>query len=353
MRVLITGHEGYLGAVVAPMVAEAGHTVVGLDTGLFRHCRFGQEAPAPAESIQKDIRDASEADFRGVDAVIHLAALCNDPLGDLNPGLTMDINHRATVRLAKLARQAGVKRFLVSSSCSMYGSAPDDRLVTEEAGFNPLTAYAKTKVLADEEISRLAGDSFSPVFLRNSTAYGPSPRLRLDLVLNNLVASAFTTGRVYLKSDGTPWRPLVHVRDIGRAFLAALHAPRETIHNQSFNVGANGENYQMRELAEFVKEAVPGSAIEYAPGAGPDTRCYRVDFTKINTRLPGFELRHSARDGARELYEAFRAGGLKAEDVESPRYQRLKQIRLALETGKLDDTLRWREEPRPASAEAA
>lgn len=352
MRVLITGHEGYIGAVITPMVAAAGHEVIGLDSGLYRHCGFGdtEEALAPVPTIRKDLRDVEADDLRGLDAIIHLGALCNDPLGDLNPELTLDINYRSTVRLAKLAKQAGVQRFLVSSSCSMYGTAPVEVMVSEEAGFNPITAYAKSKVLADREIAALADEKFSPVFLRNSTAYGSSPKLRMDLVLNNLVASAFTTGRVYLKSDGTPWRPLIHISDIGRAFIAAMQAPRETIHNESFNVGGNSENYQMRDLAEFVRDVVPGSRIEYAVDAGPDTRCYRVDFTKIHSKLPGFSLKWNARLGAEELYETFRKVGLRPEDVEGPRFQRVKQIRNLISEGLLGSDLRWREANVPAMA---
>jgi nucleoside-diphosphate-sugar epimerase len=275
----------------------------------------------------------------GCDAVIHLAGLSNDPLGNLNPALTYDINHAASVRLARLAKAAGVPRFLFSSSCSNYGAA-GERLVDETAELRPITPYAISKVRVEQDVATLADDTFSPVFLRNATAYGVSPRLRFDLVLNNLVAWAYTTGRVHIKSDGTPWRPIVHIEDIARAFLAVLAAPREVVHNQAFNVGLTEENYRIRELAEIVRDTVPGSRIEYAADGGPDPRCYRADFGKIARALPDFEPRWNARRGVAELLDAYRKVGLTLEDYEGVRYKRIDHLRQLLATGRVDATMR-------------
>ena len=339
MRVLLTGHLGYIGTVMAPLLAEAGHEVVGLDSGLFEQCTFG-EPPRQFPYIRKDIRDATPADLEGFHAVLHLAGLSNDPLGNLNPQLTYEINHLASVHLAQSAKQAGVERFVFSSSCSTYGSA-GDKILDESAEFNPVTPYGTSKVLVERDVSKLADSRFSPTFLRNATAYGVSPRLRFDLVLNNLVAWAFTTGRVYIKSDGTPWRPIVHIEDISRAFLAALEAPREVVHNEAFNVGRSEENYQVRDLAEIVKETVPGCKIEYAADAGPDKRCYRVDFSRISRALPGFQPQWDARKGARELYEAYQKVDLRHEDFEGARYKRIDHLQGLLASRRLDSTLRW------------
>jgi len=342
MRVLVTGHKGYIGTVLVPMLIEAGHDVVGLDSDLYEQCTFGdgmQDIPA----LKKDIRDVEASDLGGFEAVIHLAALSNDPLGDLNPELTYEINHAASVRLAKLAKEMGITRFIFSSSCSTYGAAGED-LLDEEAAFNPVTPYGVSKVWVERDVGKLADADFSPTFLRNATAYGVSSRQRFGLVLNNLVAWAFTTGRVYLKSDGTPWRPIVHVEDISRAFIAVLHAPREVTHNQAFNVGITDENYRIRDLAEIVKETVPGCRIEYAKDAGPDKRTYRVDFSKIARMLPEFKPQWDARRGAQQLYEAYQKVGLKVEDVEGPRYMRINHIKQLLSANRLDATLRWREE---------
>jgi nucleoside-diphosphate-sugar epimerase len=349
MRILLTGHKGYIGAVMAPMLLAAGHEVVGLDSDLFEHCTFG-DGPVPVPEIRRDIRDVEAADVSGFDAVIHLAGLSNDPLGDLNPDLTYEINHAASVRLARLAREAGVSRFLFSSSCSNYGAA-GERMVDESAELQPITPYAISKVRVERDMARLADSSFSPVFLRNATAYGVSPRLRFDLVLNNLVAWAYTTGRVHIKSDGTPWRPIVHIEDIGRAFLAVLDAPRERVHNQAFNVGLSSENYRIRELAEIVREAVPGSEIEYAADGGPDPRCYRADFGKITRILPGFRPQWNARRGAAELLAAYRRVGLTLRDYEGPRYKRIDHLRQLLGTGRVDASLRWA--PAPVGASVA
>ncbi len=340
MNVLVTGHCGYIGAVLVPMLLEAKHAVIGLDTDFFAGCNFsGGLAPVP--SIHKDIRDVTVADLIGFDAVIHLAALSNDPLSDLNPECTYEINHRASVRLAEVAKTAGVQRFLFSSSCSLYGLAAGADFLTENASFNPVTPYGESKVLVEQDVSRLADDNFSPTYLRNSTAYGVSPRLRADLVVNNLVGFAYTTGEVLIASDGTPWRPLVHVEDICRAFLAILHAPRELVHNQAFNVGRTEENYQIREIAAMVEEIVPGSRVKYAEGGGPDLRCYRVNCDKIVRMLPEFRPEWSVRRGIEELYRSFQKHSLTFEEFTGFRYTRIKHLRSMLTTARLDSALRW------------
>jgi nucleoside-diphosphate-sugar epimerase len=348
MKVLITGHKGYIGAVAGPVLQAAGHEVVGLDTNWFDGCDFAA-APVAIPEIAIDLRDVEKKDLEGFDAVLHFAALSNDPLGDLDPELTYEINHRATVRLAKAAKGAGVKRFVFSSSCSLYGAAGDDFL-DENAGLNPVTPYGESKILAERDVTPLADENFSPTFMRNATAYGVSPRLRLDIVLNDLVASALTTGQVYIKSDGTPWRPIVHIRDIIAAAVAALEAPRELVHNQVFNVGQTKENYRIRELAEIVKETVPGCRVEYAPGGGPDKRCYRVNCDNIGRVLPAFRPQWTARKGAQELYEAYRAAGLRAEDMQAGRYVRLRNIQRLMKTGQLDGSLRRSQQPAETAA---
>ncbi len=340
MKVLVTGHNGYIGAVMVPLLMEVGHRVTGLDNFLFESCTFGSDI-ADIPALRMDVRDVQVTDLHGVDAIIHLAALSNDPLGDLNPDCTYDINHRASVRLATLAKEAGVPRFLFSSSCSLYGVA-GETMLTEDAPFNPVTPYGVSKVRVEEDVSTLADERFTPTFLRNATAYGVSPKFRADLVVNNLVGFAYTTGEVLISSDGTPWRPLVHVEDICRAFLAVLHAPRERVHNKAFNVGRTEENYQIRDVAAMVRETVPGSRVKYAAGGGPDPRCYRVDCDRLARTLPEFQPQWNVRRGIEELYTAYKRCGLTYDQFVGTRFLRIKHIKELLGGNRLDATLRWK-----------
>jgi nucleoside-diphosphate-sugar epimerase len=341
MKVLVTGHRGYIGVEMVPALRAAGHEVVGLDTGYYDECDF-DSPPDEVPELRVDLRDVTAAHCRGFDAVIHLGALSNDPLGDLNSNITYDINLHASVRLAQAAKDAGVARYLFSSSCSLYG-AGGDGFLDENAAFNPVTPYGESKVRVEQEVSKLAGDAsdrFTPVYLRNATAYGVSRRLRADIVVNNLVGHAVTTGKVLLQSDGTPWRPLVHIGDIIHAFICCLSAPKEAIHNQAFNVGRKSENFRIREVAETVAAVVPNAQVTFAPGASADARNYRVDFTKIETKLPGYKPTWTLRKGVEELYAAYTRHHMTKEEWLGPRYYRLRTIKGLQERGLLDGDLR-------------
>jgi nucleoside-diphosphate-sugar epimerase len=342
MNVLVTGHHGYIGAVVTQQLVAAGHRVTGLDAFLYRGCDFGPELTR-VEERAGDVRDVTETDLRGVEAVVHLAALSNDPLGDLDRSWTFAVNLEGTLRLARAAKEAGVSRFVFSSSCSMYGASGSDEPLDEDAPLKPLTPYAESKARAEEGLTELADAGFSPVSLRNATAYGVSPRLRVDVVLNNLVGWAFTTGRIRLLSDGSSWRPIVHVRDIGGAVLAVLTAQRELVHDRVYNVGATSENYRIRDLAGLVHEVLPECEVELAEGASPDPRSYRVDFNRFETAFPEHRPQHTAREGTSELASAYRDIGLTWEDFDGPRYTRVKRLRALIDDGVFDGNLRRRD----------
>jgi len=339
VKVLVTGHDGYIGRVLVPMFQAGGHEVVGLDSFLFETCKFGVDR-AEVPAFRVDVRDVDLEMLKGVDTVVHLAAISNDPLGDLNPDCTIDINFRATASLAEKAKEAGVRRFLYSSSCSLYG-AHDDAPIDESASFNPVTPYGESKVMSEQALHDLADDSFSPTYLRNATAYGASSRLRGDLVVNNLTGFAFTTGKVFLKSDGSSWRPLVHIEDISRAFLALAEAERDVVHDEAFNVGMTTENYQIRDVALLVEEIVPNSVVTLSDEAFNDIRNYRVSCDKIARNVPGFKPQWTVRRGIEQLYHEYTKNGLTLEQLEGDQFMRVKHIGKLLEAAKLDDSLRW------------
>lgn len=346
MRVLVTGHQGYLGSIMVPVLQEAGHDVVGLDSGLFAQCLLGPE-PLEPPAFRVDLRDVTTAQLEGFDAVVHLAALSNDPLGALAPEITYEINHRASVRLARLAKEAGVRRFLYASTCSVYGSAGSD-LVTEQAPLRPLTPYAESKVRVEADVAAIADSGFSPVFLRNATAFGFSPRLRADIVLNNLVASAVLTGKVRVLSDGTPWRPLVHARDIAAVFACALVAPIDRVHCAAYNVGSETDNVTVAQIADAVAEAVPGSEVLITGESGPDPRSYRVDFSAMRKAFGDNVVRWTVPEGADELYRAYLAYGMTSHAF-TQRYTRLAHLEMLRNRGLVDDTLRVQRDPQPVT----
>ncbi len=340
MRILLTGHDGYIGHVLAPMLLHRGHDVIGLDSCLYDGCGFVSGKPALVQAIRKDVRDVAVEELYGFEAIVHLAGISNDPLGNLAPQTTYSINHEASVRLARLAKQAHVERFVLSSSCSNYGAAGEDFL-DESAAFNPVTPYAESKVWTERDLASMADETFSPTFLRNGTAFGVSTRMRGDLLVNNLAGYAVTTGVVLIKSDGMPWRPLVHIEDISRAFVAVLEAPRELVHNASFNVGITAENHRVREVARMVEEIVPQARVTYAGDASPDRRNYRVNCDRMRKVLPSFQPKWTVRMGVEEVCAAYYEHKTTAKEFLSSSFIRLEKIRELQSAGKLDSSLTW------------
>ncbi|MFC1540663.1 NAD-dependent epimerase/dehydratase family protein [Candidatus Margulisiibacteriota bacterium] len=341
MKVLVTGNNGYIGNVMCPMLLSEGFEVVGLDSNYFDDCEF-EPRSTRVRQIVKDIRQIGSADFQGIDAVIHLAGLSNDPVGDLNPGITEKINLEASIKCAQLAKQAGAKRFIFASSCSVYGVAKEGEAINELGELNPVTAYAKSKIGTEQGVAPLADDGFSPVFMRNATVYGASPLLRLDLVVNNLTAWGHITGKIKIMSDGSPWRPLIHIQDFSRAFIAALKAPKELVHNQVFNVGQNSENYQIKDLAAAVKQVMPNCSVEYTGEHGADSRTYKVDFSKINTVLKDyFKPQMNVLKGVEELAEAYQRNQLDQPAFDGDKFVRLRHLTLLKQQGKLDNDFFW------------
>jgi nucleoside-diphosphate-sugar epimerase len=343
MKVLVTGVEGYIGVLLAPMLLDRGHEVIGLDTGYYRDGwlysdnRHFRQFP---RLINKDLRLIGLAEVEGCDAVIHLAELSNDPLGQNKPEVTHKINHIGSVRLAELAKKAGAERFVYTSSCSVYGAGTGDFL-DEQASTNPQTAYAHCKVNVERDVGRMADDNFSPIFLRNATAYGPSPRMRFDIVVNNLTGWARTTGRIAMTSDGTPWRPLVHVLDICNAIVSALEAPRDAIHNEIFNVGRNEDNYRIREIAEVVADVFPDCELSLGDSTG-DNRSYRVNFDKITSELPGFAAQWDIAAGAKQLRKTYERIDMAESDFGFRAFTRLKQLEYLIRTRQIDEEFFWR-----------
>ncbi len=342
MRVLVTGTEGYIGSLLAPILIQRGHEVVGIDTGYYRDgWLYSRQADTPlqAMTINKDLRNITREDLEGFDAVVHLAELSNDPLGQNKPEITHKINHLGSVNIAKLCKEVGVKRFVYTSSCSVYGAGTSDFL-DESSATNPQTAYAECKVNVERDLSQLADNTFSPVYLRNGTAYGASPRMRFDIVLNDLSALAWTEKNIAMLSDGQPWRPLVHVLDICKAIYCSLEAPADSIHNQIFNVGDSTANYQVKEIAEIVGNEFPGCKVTFGDSTG-DNRSYRVNFDKITNNLPGFSCDWNAEKGAEQLHSVFKQIDMSVETFKAKPFTRLKQLNYLIATNQIDDEFFW------------
>jgi nucleoside-diphosphate-sugar epimerase len=343
MKICLTGSDGYLGSVLAPELVRAGHDVVGFDTGFYRERALYRSKESRPRTIVKDVRQVTASDLEGYDAIVHMGDLSNDPAGELAPHVTYEINHKGAVHLAELARKAGIRRFVYMSSCSVYGVAGDDFL-TEDSPTDPQTAYAVCKTLVERDLRKLAGSSFAPTCLRNATAYGASPQMRFDIVLNNLAGLAWTKKQIAMTSDGTPWRPIVHALDICQAITAVVEAPEDAVANEIFNVGDTGHNYRVREIAEIIGDVFPGCAVSFGPPS-PDNRSYRVSFAKIQKHLPSFKCRWDARRGAEQLLELFRRIELTEEMFQYRSFTRLKQLQYLIRTGQINDNFFWIEPP--------